>query len=99
MTHCLFQQGIQALTADLAVRFMQPVPCLQTLQLRAGVKSQRRDLYQLWAELSCAGKTLARSEAKFIRCKPSNTESSRHLANSNVPDPTEFIVTAQRATS
>lgn len=35
MTHCLFHQGIEAVTADLQVRFLKPVSCDQMLELRA----------------------------------------------------------------
>lgn len=69
MTHCLFQQGIEAMTADLQVRFLKPVPCTARLQLHATLQNQRRNLYQLSAELSCDGDVLARSEARFLRRK------------------------------
>lgn len=66
MTHCLFERGIEALTAHLNVRFLAPVPCTQLLLLRAGVLSQRKNVYQLCAELRCAGALLAKADAKFM---------------------------------
>ena len=69
MTHCLFEQGVEAMTADLQVRFLKPVPCSGLLQLRASLQQQRRHLYQLSAELLCAGEVLARSEARFLKRK------------------------------
>ena len=69
MTHCLFRHGIEAMTAHLQVRFLKTVPCTQWLQLQAQILSQRHHLYQLSAELSCAGEILARSEARFLRRK------------------------------
>lgn len=71
MTHCLFHFGIEAMTADLQVRFIKPVPCSQMLELRAELLTERRSLYQLCAKLLCNGEVMARGEAKFMRCTPS----------------------------
>lgn len=71
MTHYLFQQGIEAMTADLQVRFLKPVPCSGLIQLRASLQSQRRHLYQLSAQLICDGEIFARSEARFLQRKSS----------------------------
>lgn len=70
MTHCLFHQGIEAMTAELQVRFLNPVPCKELLILRATLLSSRRHLYKLNAELSCAGEVLARGEARFMQRNP-----------------------------
>jgi uncharacterized protein (TIGR00369 family) len=69
MTHCLFDHGIEAMTADLKIRFHKPAPCTEFLMLRASLLSKRRHLFQLSAELSCAGELLASGEAKFMRRK------------------------------
>ncbi len=69
MTHCLFDRGIEAMTADLRIRFHKPVPCKEFLLLRASLLSERRHFYVLSAELICAGELLARSEANFMRKK------------------------------
>ncbi len=71
MTHCLFYCGVEAMTADLQIRFIKPVPCSQMLELRAELLTERRSLYQLCAQLLCNGEVMARGEAKFMRCIPS----------------------------
>ncbi|WP_153110878.1 PaaI family thioesterase [Propionivibrio limicola] len=69
MTHCLFQQGVEAMTASLKVRFFEPVPCTEQLEITATLTRQRRHVYFLNAELTSAGQPLAIAEASFIRAK------------------------------
>lgn len=69
MTHCLFAQGVEAMTADLQVRFVKPVPCDETLRLQAKLLKKKHQLYQLSAELHCDGELLAHSQARFIQRK------------------------------
>ncbi|WJV56093.1 PaaI family thioesterase [Prodigiosinella aquatilis] len=76
MTHCLFMQGITALTAELTVRFMAPIRVSQALTVCARLLGQRRSIYQLEAWLVsglhiagqniAANQRLARASAKFI---------------------------------
>jgi len=66
MTHCLFKQGIEAVTAELNVRYLQPVPCGSSVMLHAKLVHERPPFYQLKAELTVENKISARSEAKFI---------------------------------
>lgn len=71
MTHCLFMQGIKAVTAELIVRFIAPVCVGQTITVCARLLEQRRGICQLEAWLlsgqHIAGKQrLARASAKFI---------------------------------
>lgn len=70
MTHCLFHHGVEAVTADLHVRFLKPVPCTELLTLRARLVGQRRHIYDLSAELSCTEGVVARAKAVFMRFKP-----------------------------
>ncbi|MFH0779178.1 MAG: PaaI family thioesterase [Candidatus Eisenbacteria bacterium] len=67
MTHCLFHRGVRALTADLRIRFVEPVPCHAALDLRAWILSATPPLYRLRAELSSEARILAWAEAKFLR--------------------------------
>lgn len=67
MAHCLFLQGIEAMTADLRVRFLKPVPCGTTLILCARLQEARRELYRLSAEMRSTNLVLARAEGRFIR--------------------------------
>jgi uncharacterized protein (TIGR00369 family) len=69
MTHCLFHRKIEAVTADLHVRFLRPVPCISVLELQAQIVSEKPPLYQLHAELKCAEQVMARAEAKFMQRK------------------------------
>jgi len=67
MTNCLFHQGIEALTGDLRVRFLKPVPCSASLDIRAWVATSLPPLYQLRAELFCGETVMAKAEATFAR--------------------------------
>lgn len=51
MTHCLFMQGVQALTAELTVRFISPVCTGDKLMVCARLLGQRR-IYLLEAWLT-----------------------------------------------
>ena len=70
MTHCLFMQGVQALTAELTVRFMAPICLGQTISVCAKMLGQRRGIYQLEAWLMAGQKKVARASAKFITPSP-----------------------------
>jgi acyl-coenzyme A thioesterase PaaI-like protein len=67
MTHCLFHHGVQGVTGDLRVRFVQPVPCYATLDLTAWVLSTTPPLYRLRAEIMCETRVAAWAEAKFMQ--------------------------------
>ncbi|MBP7526174.1 MAG: PaaI family thioesterase [Propionivibrio sp.] len=67
MTHCLFHQGIEAMTADLQVRYLAPVPCPGRIEVSARLSGQRRLIYELDAELRVGGMVKARAKAKFMR--------------------------------
>jgi acyl-coenzyme A thioesterase PaaI-like protein len=66
MTHCLFMQGVQALTAELTVRFISPVCTGDKLMACARLLGQRRGIYQLEAWLAKGQQKVARATAKFI---------------------------------
>ena len=67
MTHCLFHQGVQALTGDLQIRYLHPVPCDAALEIEARMESSRPPLYCLKAELHDGGRVLASARGKFMR--------------------------------
>jgi uncharacterized protein (TIGR00369 family) len=67
MTHCLFHHGVQAVTGDLHVRFVKPVSCDASLEIRAWVLSSRPPLYRLRAEISQDQLIMAWAESKFLR--------------------------------
>ena len=51
MTHCLFHNGVQAVAADMQIRFVEQVSCDAELDIRAWVLSSTPPLYRLRAEL------------------------------------------------
>ena len=67
MTHCLFHRGVQAVTGDLHVRFVRPVPCNVSLEIRAWVLASRPPLYHLRAEIILDERVMAWAEAKFMQ--------------------------------
>jgi acyl-coenzyme A thioesterase PaaI-like protein len=67
MTHCLFYRGVQAVTGDLRIQFLQPVPCNSLLDLRAKVLSVTPPLYCVKAELVFEQRVMAWAEAKFMQ--------------------------------
>lgn len=69
MTQCLFAQNIQAMTAELTVRFIRPVPINQTLLVDASILSERRGMQKLVSHIYCNGNELVRANAKFLTVK------------------------------
>ncbi len=65
MTHCLFHQGVRAVTADLRVRYPHPVPMGRQIGLRAWVTERRGPLYRLKAELTEGVRVLVWATATF----------------------------------
>ncbi|EKE00910.1 MAG: Thioesterase superfamily [uncultured bacterium] len=73
MTHCLFDQGVVALTGDLRVRFLHPIPCNSIINLQAQIITTKKALYVVKAEAICQKKVMAWAEAKFAKiAKKSN---------------------------
>jgi uncharacterized protein (TIGR00369 family) len=73
MTNCLFKHGIEAMTADLHIRYLKPVPCQDRVGIRARIVYQRPPLFRLESELFIENQIMARAKAQFIqkhkRCK------------------------------
>lgn len=67
MANCLFLKGVEALTGDLHVRFLKPVPCTASVDIRAWVETSLPPLYQLRAELVYEETVMAWAEAGFAR--------------------------------
>ena len=66
MTHCLFHNQIEAMTAALNVRYLAPVLCTGRIDVAAKLIRRRRLVYELSAELRVAGEIKARAVAKFM---------------------------------
>ena len=71
MTHCLFHQGIQAVTGDLHVRYVRLISCGAVLDIRARVLSSVPPLYRLKADIIVENRVAAWAEAKFMRRRKS----------------------------
>jgi uncharacterized protein (TIGR00369 family) len=67
MTNCLFSRGIVAVTAELTVRFLNPVRLDQPAEVTATVTRARGPLYYLQAELTQDRTLTARARATFVR--------------------------------
>lgn len=67
MTHCLFHRRIEAVTGELAIKFVAPVPCDTLLTVRGWLVGATPPLYLLAAELLQGGTLMASAEAKFMR--------------------------------
>jgi len=67
MANCLFEKNIEAVTAELKVRFLLPVPCNAMLNLRAWIVEETRVFFKLKAEMILADKVMARAEGIFVQ--------------------------------
>jgi uncharacterized protein (TIGR00369 family) len=69
MTHCLLSKGIEALTAELNIRFHMPVLVGDSVQVIGRLISQQRGIYSLEATLSVAKRVCVKATGKFIQPK------------------------------
>lgn len=69
MIHCLLDQGIVALTVDLRVRFLYPIPCNTIINLQAWIVTIKGALYAVKAEVIHQEKIMAWAEGKFVKVK------------------------------
>ena len=68
MTRILYEQGLEVVTAEMTVRYHQPLPTGETVQARARVVESRGRLIRTEAELTGAsGQRLASATAKFMK--------------------------------
>lgn len=66
MTNCLFAQGVRAVTAELRVRYREPVLVGPEISLRAWMERSHAPLFLLRAELLQEGCLKAMASAKFM---------------------------------
>ncbi|CAH8197743.1 MULTISPECIES: PaaI family thioesterase [Vibrio] len=71
MTHCLFAKDIHAMTAELTVRYLSPVPLYQSLTVEATLIKQKRTIYYLDSSIFCGEQCLSTATAKFM-CQGNN---------------------------
>jgi acyl-coenzyme A thioesterase PaaI-like protein len=66
MTNCLFAHGIEAFTAELTVRYREPVDTRGNITVRASLAESHGRLHLLRAELRQGGRIKATARGKFI---------------------------------
>ncbi|EMK6924871.1 PaaI family thioesterase [Vibrio alginolyticus] len=69
MTHCLLSRDIQALTAQLDVRYHAPIQLNDRVTITALCEGERRGIYQLVAQLRVNSEVRVTAKGKFIRPK------------------------------
>ena len=67
MTHCLFHNDIKAVTGDLHVRYVHPIPCEAPLHIHAEITTAYSPLYCLESEIISDQVVMARAKVKFMR--------------------------------
>jgi acyl-coenzyme A thioesterase PaaI-like protein len=73
MTHCLFHKGVKALTAELKIRYKHAIPSGEQVVVQAQLIKCRPPLYHLKARLLLGSRTMACSEARFMRMQDEET--------------------------
>lgn len=66
MVNCLFYEGIEAVTAEINVRFIHSVPCISELEISARLEKAFKPLYNLSSTLHFENVLMASATAKFI---------------------------------
>lgn len=69
MTHCLMQQGIKGLTAELNIKYHKPIPLGTTVSIYGKVDNKRRKIYFLSAYLETDDGICVSASGKFIEPK------------------------------
>ena len=67
MTNCLAMSGIEGVTADLRVRFLESIPCDAPLIIKAWITEAKHVLYYLKSEIYYENKLMARAKATFVK--------------------------------
>ncbi|WP_102867162.1 PaaI family thioesterase [Pseudovibrio exalbescens] len=67
MTHVLFQRGVEAVTAELKVRYVKPVQLENSIRVAAWEPETSRRIFELYGEIRQAGKVVAWAEGKFMK--------------------------------
>jgi acyl-CoA thioesterase FadM len=66
MVHCLFHRNIEAVTAELTVKYVKPVPRDALIRVRAWVTDKVLTLYKVNSELLIDNEVYVRAESKFM---------------------------------
>ncbi|HTU00326.1 MAG TPA: PaaI family thioesterase [Candidatus Sulfotelmatobacter sp.] len=66
MTNCLFAHGITAVTAELSIRYRDPVPTEQPVTVRARIQRSAHGCHFLTAEVRRHGRAAVIAHGKFL---------------------------------
>lgn len=66
MTHRLFREGVEAVTAELTVRYLHPVPWNRPLEIRGRIVQNFGPLYDTEAEIGDGARCYARAKGRFM---------------------------------
>jgi acyl-coenzyme A thioesterase PaaI-like protein len=66
MTNCLFAHGIEAVTAELKVRFRHPITVEDSMQISAWISRSQSPLFVVDARICQGGVVKARGTGKFM---------------------------------
>ncbi len=66
MTHCLFSIDVHAMTAQLNVRFIKPIPLNTLIRVQAHCVQQKRRIYLLKSSIYVDGECYSKADAKFM---------------------------------
>ena len=69
MVHCLFHNGIKAVTAHMNIRFVDSIPCTEEIDLYGELLEIKRPLFYMKSSIIYNGKTMAKADAKFMEIK------------------------------
>ena len=69
MVHCLFYNGVKAVTADMNIRFLQSVPCTAEIDLYGELVERKCSLFYMKSEIIFDGKLMTRATARFMEKK------------------------------
>ena len=67
MAHWLFHHNIEAVTGELNVRFLHPVPCCAQLKISARLIENQGLLYRLESEIHNGNQKLAKATGRFMK--------------------------------
>ena len=67
MAQCLLHQNIKALTGELNVRYLQPVPSSSKLHIKAWIESSLPPLYHLRSYIKVDGTLFCKGRGRFMK--------------------------------
>lgn len=66
MTHCLFKNGIEAVTADLNVRYKHSIPFNAPIEVWAHITQNQKIIYRMESNIQMDKQLMAKATARFM---------------------------------